>query len=294
MNFLQIWEKGISEVQLSLASCTAKPLTSQHRFRSHTHAFVEWGLVLSGRCDWWVDGKRYELSENDLILVPAEMLHQEEIPESGKARLAWIGMHFEGSAVELLQSPFILPAGRWATEVRRLFLTLYEEQSVTALGREQRIQLGLRELLLLIARAQQDAMQKSEVRERKARSKTEKEATNSNALAGRYPSRQNQLAHAAARYFENHIGQAIRIQEVAHYFQLSPQHFSVLFQKVHGLSPVRFVQEARHRQACRMLRHTVASIKEIAAECGYTDSAHFCRQFNMREGCSPLRYRKML
>lgn len=293
MSFLQIWEKGIAQVQLSLASCTAKPLTSQHRFRLHTHAFVEWGLVLSGRCDWWVDERRYELTENDLILVPAEIPHQEEIPESAKARLAWIGMHFEGNDMPHLLSPFSLSGGRWATDIRRLFLTLYEEQSVTALGREQRIQLGLEELLLLIARAQQEAMRESESGKKRMRSRMVNSNGDVSAASGRYPSRQIQLAHAAARYFENHIGQAFKVQEVAHYFQLSPQHFSVLFQKVHGMSPVRYVQEARHRQACRMLLHTTASIKEIAAECGYSDSAHFCRQFNSREGESPARYRKM-
>lgn len=276
MNWLQVVEK---EVRLNLASVTFNPLSSQHRFRLHSHSFVEWGLVLSGRCDWWVNGEQFALCENEVILVPAEMSHQEAIPEGEKARLAWIGMTMDSQ--EGVEVPFKLPAGRWAAEIRRLFLALYEEQSEVALGSEQRIDLCLRELLLLIARM------------RESRQHLEKEMpdTRSGRSRGGSLSRQTQLAHAAARYFENHIGQPVSIQEVAHYFQLSPQHFSVLFHKVHGMPPVRYVQEIRHRQACRQLRHSTASIKEIAADCGYADSAHFCRQFKAREGESPSHFR---
>lgn len=276
MNWLQI-EEG--KVHLNLASMTFNPLPGTHRFRLHTHSFLEWGLVLSGRCDWWVEGERFTLCENDLILVPEGRAHQERISKGEKARLAWIGMTLENQ--ERIEKPSKIATGRWAAEIRRLFLALYTEQSEIGVGSEQRIGLCLRELLLLIARIQAETP-------RQAAQETDRGRP---AARRGMNSRQVQLAHAAARYFENHIGQPIRIQSVAHYFQLSPQHFSVLFHKVHGVSPIRYVQEARHRQACHQLRYGTASIKEIAADCGYADSAHFCRQFKAREGCSPTRYR---
>lgn len=314
--------KGIctAEAELKLAALNAKAALGAATSRWHSHPFIEWGMVMEGACRWQVETESYDLGENELIMVPQGAVHRERIAAGSRARLSWVGFVSEpeddtqaqrleavtvldgspvalradyahshrlpGSGAPLAEGkqragglkPLKLSLGRWATEIRRLFITLYDEQSEPAFGSEARIKLCLSELLLLAMRVMSIAQAGEQA---------------GDAGHGKLgiPLRQVQLAHAASRFFDNNIEQKITIESVARYFRLTPQYFSTLFRKVHGVSPVQYQQSARVRQACRLLAGSQHSIKEIAALCGYADSAHFCRQFKAHENCSPTRYR---
>lgn len=314
------WEQVCTAAaDLKLASINGKVIGGPQRFGWHSHPFIEWGLVLEGECVWEVEAERYELTEGQMMLVPQGLVHREVVPDTARTRLTWIGfatrygqqgtaahdslgrlLQLDGSMpyAELRDTrmffenadspaprkidagalcPLRLELGRWQQDIRRLFLTIYDEQSESAYGSELRISLCLSELLLLTARAVQA------------------QATGGDESAGAagqdIPLRQIQLAHAASRFFDNNTEQGITVESVARYFRLTPQYFSTLFRKVHGQSPARYQQGARVRQACRLLSGSQRSIKEIAAQCGYADSAHFCRQFRTHERCSPTQYR---
>lgn len=175
--------------------------------------------------------------------------------------------------------PCKLSLGRWGDEIRRLFLAIYDEQSQAEFGSEARIRLCLAELLLLSTRAMLAQRQDAGV------------AVAKPCADGDIPLRQVQLAHAASRFFDNNTEQGVRIDEVARYFRLTPQYFSTLFRRVHGVSPAQYLQGARVRHACRLLAGSQLSVKEIASRCGYADSAHFCRQFKTHTGYPPAQYR---
>lgn len=60
-----------------------------------------------------------------------------------------------------------------------------------------------------------------------------------------------------------------------------------------GLSFKTALAAARLRAACHMLSGTFMPITEIALSCGYTDSAHFSRQFRRAAGMTPSVYRRI-
>ena len=62
--------------------------------------------------------------------------------------------------------------------------------------------------------------------------------------------------------------------------------------KSEGTRYVDVIASARAERASHMLSHSQPSLSEIGFACGYTDQAHFCRDFKRRVGMSPLRYRE--
>ncbi|MBR4095968.1 MAG: substrate-binding domain-containing protein [Oscillospiraceae bacterium] len=73
---------------------------------------------------------------------------------------------------------------------------------------------------------------------------------------------------------------------------LSGSHFQRLYKKHFGISFTEELILFRLDRAKYLLRNTSMSIQQIAEECGYTNSAHFMRQFREREKVSAGQYRK--
>lgn len=78
-----------------------------------------------------------------------------------------------------------------------------------------------------------------------------------------------------------------------HYKQagLSASHFSHLFKQTIGTSPMQFVMAYRVEQAKKRLALRDMPMIDIAMGCGFSDQAHFSRQFKQIEGVSPSKYR---
>jgi AraC-like DNA-binding protein len=91
-----------------------------------------------------------------------------------------------------------------------------------------------------------------------------------------------------AEHFQDH---GLNRESVAAHFGLAPNHISRLF-AVEGSN--RFndhLNVVRTNRAKFMLRNYRLSVKEIAANSGYSDAAYFCRVFRKVSGMAPLQYR---
>ncbi len=73
---------------------------------------------------------------------------------------------------------------------------------------------------------------------------------------------------------------------------LSGSHFQRLYKKHFGVSFTEELISFRMDRAKYLLKNTSMPVQRIAEECGYTNSAHFMRQFKEREGMSAGQYRK--
>ena len=72
---------------------------------------------------------------------------------------------------------------------------------------------------------------------------------------------------------------------------LSGSHFQRLYKKHFG---VPFTEELilfRIDRAKYLLRNTSMPVQQVAEECGYTNCAHFMRQFKKKVGATPSQYR---
>lgn len=248
-----------------------RAVASSHRFREHSHPFHELGFVLEGECDWALGRSRLRVAKGSFVLVPAGRRHREVIPAGAHARLAWVGFDFGAVPVEPpAWSQQALAAGPWAAELDQLVTTIFAENQSAGLGSRERAQLALREVLILVTRAAVSP-----------HPATAPLAVNS----------AEEVARSAARYLTDNLALPLSVQAVARYHSLGAAHFSVVFKQHHGVTPRDFLQRARLDRARELLTAGDMRIKEIAATCGYTDAAHFCRRFKTASGQTPRQYR---
>lgn len=73
---------------------------------------------------------------------------------------------------------------------------------------------------------------------------------------------------------------------------LSVRNLNHLFQQNVRETPMRVLLDLRLDRACRQLRHGVASIEQIAEECGFPNRYYFSRMLKQHRGASPAAYRR--
>jgi transcriptional regulator GlxA family with amidase domain len=86
---------------------------------------------------------------------------------------------------------------------------------------------------------------------------------------------------------EQNLADPLPIADIADRLKLSTRQLERLFQSVIGVRPVIFYRMLRLRYARWLLDHTDRSVTDIALESGFSDCAHFSRQFKTMVGQSP-------
>jgi AraC-like DNA-binding protein len=108
------------------------------------------------------------------------------------------------------------------------------------------------------------------------------------------PSRPGPASEAlsdALAYIDDHLDAPLRIPDLAARARLSAFQFDQRIRALFGLSAGQYLSRLRIGRACDRLRHTDASLSELALECGYADQAAFTRQFRKSVGLTPGAYR---
>ncbi|NJO24646.1 MAG: helix-turn-helix transcriptional regulator [Bacteroidia bacterium] len=74
---------------------------------------------------------------------------------------------------------------------------------------------------------------------------------------------------------------------------LSASHYSSLFRKKTGFSPIEYFNHLKVQQACQHLTLTDKQVKEIAFELGFDDAYYFTKVFTKMMHVTPHQYRVM-
>jgi len=94
------------------------------------------------------------------------------------------------------------------------------------------------------------------------------------------------------QYIEHHFSEAITVEQIAQLVGVERTHFSKMYRKAYGLSPIDFLLQLRMQEAELLLVHTSYKIIEIAQAVGYQDISSFSKAFKKRVGMSPIAYRE--
>ena len=81
------------------------------------------------------------------------------------------------------------------------------------------------------------------------------------------------------------------VEDLARRIAMSPRHFARVFRAETGLTPARFVENARVENARRRLEQGTRSLDRVASACGLRDAEHLRRTFVRRLGVTPRDYR---
>jgi transcriptional regulator GlxA family with amidase domain len=86
---------------------------------------------------------------------------------------------------------------------------------------------------------------------------------------------------------EQHLTDPLPIAEIAQRLHLSTRQLERLFQTVAGMRPASFYRSLRLRYARWLLDNTNRLVTDIALDAGFSDCAHFSRQFKAMHGFTP-------
>lgn len=93
-------------------------------------------------------------------------------------------------------------------------------------------------------------------------------------------------------FVHEHLSHDLSLQQLADIAGLSTAYFSRLFQQSTGLSPHRYVLQARVKRAQELLRQPETRVLDVALACGFQTQQHFARVFREWCGSSPVQYRR--
>lgn len=92
-------------------------------------------------------------------------------------------------------------------------------------------------------------------------------------------------------YMQENIDKQLSLQDMSAYFGYSVSHFSMLFQKETGHSPIDYYIKLKIQRACQYMELTDLKINQIYPKVGFEDAAYFTRVFTKIMGESPSVYR---
>jgi len=99
------------------------------------------------------------------------------------------------------------------------------------------------------------------------------------------------LVSSAKEYLLRHLDQDVTLSDVANALHVSNGHLAHTFKRVAGQSLFTYFRHLRLEQAKLKLLNSQNNVTEIAAQCGFSSTALFCRNFKTYTGFTPLTYR---
>lgn len=107
------------------------------------------------------------------------------------------------------------------------------------------------------------------------------------------PAKKLEIIKPAIDYIhENYTKEIISIEALSEMCNITPEYFRRIFKTFYGVSPVRYINNLKITMAKELLESKMYSVTEAANQAGYTDMAHFSREFKRSMGISPSEYKK--
>ncbi len=100
------------------------------------------------------------------------------------------------------------------------------------------------------------------------------------------------VCEAAIHFMEENLENHITLQNILDYTGYSQCHFSALFKKYTGISPLAYFNKLKIEQACNLLKETNLKVNQICHKLGIEDQYYFSRLFTRTMKMSPTEYRK--
>lgn len=217
-----------------------------------------------------VPSGHYKVSPNEFLIIPADMPHKYGADEKNPWSIHWI--HFKG-----LQSPYFtslltnqhkdfVTYSMFLEERIRIFDSIYKTlESGYSLDNLVYSSLSFSYFLTSLHFAEKFVS---------AHHTIEKDAVD-----------------VSIEYMQNHLDMALTLEAMASSVNLSVSHYSSIFRKKTGYSPVVYFNHLKIQHACRYLQFTSLRINEISIKLGIDDPYYFSRMFTKLMGISPQEYR---
>lgn len=102
------------------------------------------------------------------------------------------------------------------------------------------------------------------------------------------------IVKAQAYIQQNLADRNLSVQQLAAEAKMSQVHFRRLFHDLCGMSPVKYLLSVRVAKAKSLLGLSEMRLEDIAAQTGFSSTAHLCAAFKNVTGLTPGQYRKRI
>ena len=99
--------------------------------------------------------------------------------------------------------------------------------------------------------------------------------------------------HRVKKFIAENLHTHISLTQLAEIAGLSEFHFARSFKRTVGVSPCRYVTEARINEARKILLGSTMTVGDVGARCGFNSQQHFTEVFRRVVGVPPARFRRM-
>jgi AraC-like DNA-binding protein len=97
----------------------------------------------------------------------------------------------------------------------------------------------------------------------------------------------------AVDYVEAHLGDPIRLPDLAAAAGLTRMHFAAQFRIAMGIRPHHYILQRRIDRARELLRDSELALVDVALSVGFQTQAHFTTVFKRFVGQTPCRWRQL-
>ena len=244
----------------------------EKEFNMHIHDRCEIYFFISGNVEYLVEGSKYPLNENSLMIMRPAEAHSPKI--TGSSTYERYAVNFPLDIVKNIdtENRLLIPfTGRLLGKdnmfsavdmdmklVNKLFSEMCSDND--DYGKRLTINTHLITLLDIINRAWSE----------KKRSGHKQQST----------------AERIVMYVNDHLTEDISVPKLAEHFYLSASQFNRVFKQATGASPWDYITKKRLTVAKELLRNGV-SAQEAAESCGFRDYSVFYRAYTKHFGYPP-------
>lgn len=251
-----------------------------HHYRQRTNPINQYVLIYctSGSGHYQVEDRHYEVKANQYFILPAYKPHTYASNNDDPWTIYWI--HFSGSLASYYtpktEAPITVSPNLNSRIADRnaifedMFMTLSDGYTIEKLRYTSSLlhfYLGSLQYLPIY---------------RKYHKKDEQDITNEEQL----------ITNAALQFMEENLEKNLSLQQLADYTGYSISHFSMIFKKHVGHSPLSYFNLLKIKKACCLLDTTEMKINQISSMMGFSDALYFSRLFTKTIGVSPKKYRE--
>lgn len=258
---------------------------AEHHHRIRTEGINQYVLIycIDGNGWYSLRGKTYQVASNQYFILPAGIPHEYGATEGERWTIYWV--HFRGEHADIYAEGADKPQ-----DVRVALNSninnrnnIFEEILSTLHDGEGIEDLRYASSLLHYYLASLRYL-------RQYRNTARYNTDNSNLSFSN--NKNKEVVDAAIHFMKENIERRITLQDILDYVGYSSTHFSTLFKRQVGDSPLAYFNRLKIEQACHMLQTTNLHINQICYKVGIEDSLYFSRLFSKMMGMSPSDYRE--
>lgn len=259
-----------NEGELMLNFCGYSRTEPLHSFGPAVRPHYIIHFIISGKGNYYVNGRHYSLSEGQGFLIEPDVQTFYESDEKEPWSYIWVG--FSGSKAGKylnetgISSDFPVFSSEHGERMKKYVFDMIKHSHLSV--SDELRQTGMLYLFL------------SAIAE-------------SSYSAGKTPAyTDNIYIQKAVEFIQNHYCEPVKVNDIADYICINRSYLSTLFQKYIGMPPMQYLKIFRLTKAAEMLRLTELTIESIAFSCGYSDTAVFARAFRQFKDMPPGQFRK--